>query len=106
MSLVLTRRPGEKILLTIPGIKEPVVVTFRGYNGNSAVIDIDAPREIAIVREEIKDKKFEPKAPTSERKQKAPFLKAHKEPKSIKKTFSQAVASTAEIIRDEVKTLS
>ena len=98
MSLVLTRRPGEKIL-----IGDNITITFQGYNGNSAVLAIDAPRDIAIVREEIKDKKFEPKQPVSEKKPKAPFLKAHRHPKG--KTIAQAVASATEVIRDEVRSL-
>ena len=46
--LVLTRRPGESIILEIPGV-EPVTITLL-ENGK---IGIEAPDEVQIIREEL-----------------------------------------------------
>ncbi len=49
--LVLTRRPGETIV-----IGDNVKVTMLSVAGNHIRIGIDAPRDIAVHREEIYDK--------------------------------------------------
>ncbi|MDP5226323.1 MULTISPECIES: carbon storage regulator [Arthrobacter] len=47
--LVLTRKPGEKIM-----IGDEIVITFLENNGSEGIrIGIDAPRHLAIKREEI-----------------------------------------------------
>ena len=46
--LILTRRVGEKIV-----IGEDVTVTVLSVKGNQVRIGIDAPREVAVNREEI-----------------------------------------------------
>jgi carbon storage regulator len=47
--LVLTRKPGEKIM-----IGDDIVITFLESRGSEGVrIGIDAPRHLAIKREEI-----------------------------------------------------
>jgi len=46
--LILTRRVGEKIV-----IGEDVTVTVLSVKGNQVRIGIDAPRDVAVNREEI-----------------------------------------------------
>ncbi|MGH8150641.1 MAG: carbon storage regulator CsrA [Steroidobacteraceae bacterium] len=50
--LILTRRPGERLC-----IGEHVVVTVLGVKGNQVRIGITAPRDIAVDRQEIYDRK-------------------------------------------------
>ncbi len=52
--LVLTRRPGESIIIG-EGENE-IIVTVVKIQKNSARISIKAPPNVKIVREEIKDK--------------------------------------------------
>ena len=46
--LILTRRVGETLM-----IGEDVTVTVLGVNGNQVRIGVNAPREVAVHREEI-----------------------------------------------------
>jgi len=50
--LILTRRPGETLIIELP-TGELVEVTVLGIKGNQIKIGIDAPADIAIVREEL-----------------------------------------------------
>jgi carbon storage regulator len=49
--LILTRRVGETIM-----IGEDVKVTVLGVKGNQVRVGIDAPKEVAVHREEIYDR--------------------------------------------------
>ncbi len=49
--LILTRRVGETVM-----IGEEVTVTVLGVKGNQVRIGVNAPREIAVHREEIFDR--------------------------------------------------
>jgi carbon storage regulator len=53
--LVLTRRPGESIIIELP-TGERITVTVLGIKGNQVRIGTDAPDDVSIVREELLDK--------------------------------------------------
>lgn len=55
--LVLSRKPGEKIL-----VGDSVTVTVVRIGPNTVRIGIEAPRDMNIVREELADR-TEPEAP-------------------------------------------
>jgi carbon storage regulator len=46
--LILTRRVGESLM-----VGEDITITVLGVKGNQVRIGIDAPRDIAVHREEI-----------------------------------------------------
>jgi len=50
--LILTRRPGETLIITLP-TGEQIKVTVLGIKGNQVRIGTDAPEAISIVREEL-----------------------------------------------------
>jgi len=49
--LILTRRVGESLI-----IGDDVTITVLGVKGNQVRIGVDAPRDIAVHREEILDR--------------------------------------------------
>ncbi|MBL7002505.1 MAG: carbon storage regulator CsrA [Gammaproteobacteria bacterium] len=49
--LILTRRVGETIM-----VGDEVTVTVLGVKGNQVRIGVNAPREVAVHREEIYDR--------------------------------------------------
>jgi carbon storage regulator len=49
--LILTRRVGETLM-----IGEEVTVTVMGVNGNQVRLGINAPKDVAVHREEIYDR--------------------------------------------------
>jgi carbon storage regulator len=49
--LVLTRAPGERIL-----IDGGIVVTVLSFNGRRCRIGIEAPSEVKVLREEVADR--------------------------------------------------
>ena len=61
--LILTRRVGETLM-----IGEDVTVTVLGVKGNQVRIGINAPKSVAVHREEIfvRIKQGEPQRPTNE----------------------------------------
>ena len=52
--LILTRRPGETLIIETPAGKQ-IKVTVTGIKGNQVRIGTDAPDNIAIVRAELLD---------------------------------------------------
>jgi carbon storage regulator len=53
--LILTRRPGESLILELPG-GEQITVTVLEVKGNQVRIGTDAPGDVTIVREELLEK--------------------------------------------------
>jgi len=53
--LILTRRPGESIIIEL-STGERITVAVFGIKGNQVRICTDAPDDIAIVREELLEK--------------------------------------------------
>jgi carbon storage regulator len=52
--LVLTRRPGETLIIDLP-TGEQVKVTVLSVKGNQVRLGLDAPAEIQILREELRE---------------------------------------------------
>jgi len=50
--LILTRRPGESIIIELPTGKQIQVVVL-GVKGNQARVGTDVPEDITILREEL-----------------------------------------------------
>ena len=50
--LILTRRPGETIIIETPA-GEQITVAVLGVKGNQVRIGTDAPDDVNIVREEL-----------------------------------------------------
>lgn len=61
MALILTRRPGETIVVKTPS-GEIVEFTVVGTNGPQARLAIDAPKHTSIDRREIYERKQREKA--------------------------------------------
>jgi len=53
--LILTRRPGETLIIELP-TGEQIEVTVLSIKGNQVRIGTAAPDDIAIVREELLDR--------------------------------------------------
>ena len=50
--LVLTRRPGETLIIELPS-GEQITVTVLGLKGNQVRIGTDAPDDMTVLREEL-----------------------------------------------------
>ena len=61
--LILTRRVGESLM-----VGDEITVTVLGVKGNQVRIGVDAPREVAVHREEIYKRIHEGDNPPSEEK--------------------------------------
>ena len=57
--LILTRRVGESLV-----IGDDITITVLGVKGNQARLGVNAPRDVAVHREEIMDKIQAGEAPT------------------------------------------
>ena len=53
--LILTRRPGESIMIELP-TGERIQVAVLGQKGNQVRVGIDAPADMVILREELIDR--------------------------------------------------
>ncbi len=49
--LILTRRIGESLM-----VGDEVIITVLGIRGNQVRVGVDAPKEIAVHREEVYDR--------------------------------------------------
>lgn len=58
--LVLSRKPGERIL-----IGNDIVVTVVRFQGGTVRLGIEAPREFAVIREELANGETETKSPAA-----------------------------------------
>jgi carbon storage regulator len=56
--LILTRREGESIILSIPGSDQQIEVRVM-ETGSQVKLGIDAPREVVVLRKELSDDKGE-----------------------------------------------
>ena len=50
--LVVTRRPGESIVIELPS-RELIEVTVLSVNGNQVKLGTDAPKHLPVVRSEL-----------------------------------------------------
>jgi carbon storage regulator CsrA len=55
--LVLARRQGEQIEVTVPGLDEPILITAIEVTPGKVRLGFDAPRNVAIDRGEIAEAK-------------------------------------------------
>lgn len=62
--LVLTRRPGESIIITAGG--EQIRITVTRIDGHQVRIGIEAPRNVQILRSELKEATVEFNLPPTE----------------------------------------
>ena len=62
--LILTRRVGESLM-----VGDDVVVTVLGVKGNQVRIGVNAPKDVAVHREEIYTRIHEGDASSGERKE-------------------------------------
>lgn len=57
--LILTRHPGETIILETPA-GEHIQLIVLGVKGNQVRVGIDAPADVVILREELASKRSAP----------------------------------------------
>lgn len=57
--LILTQRPGDEVVITVPPSAEPIEITVAllGVKGNQARNGYNAPRIVTIDRAEIHERK-------------------------------------------------
>ena len=55
--LVLSRKLGEKLVITVPGCPKPIVVVCGGWDKVKVRIGVDAPPDVIIDREEVWERK-------------------------------------------------
>lgn len=53
--LILSRRPGESILISIPGVDLEIEVAVLGVKGNQVRIGTYAPKDMTILRSELQE---------------------------------------------------
>lgn len=51
--LILTRRPGETLMIDLGNGRAPIAVTVLGVKGNQVRVGIVAPKDVPVHREEI-----------------------------------------------------
>lgn len=51
--LCLTRKPGQQIVLSFPGLPAPIVVSANWIDGQKVSLGIEAPAEVSILRAEL-----------------------------------------------------
>lgn len=51
--LVLSRQRDESIMINIPGVEEPIVITVVDIRGDKVRLGIDAPTNFPVHRQEV-----------------------------------------------------
>lgn len=59
MTLELTRRCGESISVRVPGLDDPIRITFVGWHGRQVRLAFDAPPHVLILRDELEERQIE-----------------------------------------------
>jgi carbon storage regulator len=55
MGLVLSRKKDEEIVITVPGLDEPIVILCVDIESTKTRLRISAPRSVKIHRKEVQE---------------------------------------------------
>ncbi len=75
--LILSRRIGEKIVITPPGLDTPITLTITSIKGDVVRLGLEAPSDVGIDRQEVYDDKLRKKQEVTDPK----FIPLRRSPK-------------------------